>query len=180
MITSIKKFIARFLIAFGISCFVVTIILINQSITPKQRATSAIYTTTSPYSQPVEIIIDDLHINLPIYPATIHEGAWQTTTEGASYLTSSPIPGEKGNSVLYAHNWRSLFGNLVYAKPGEKVQVVFNNNQRKTFTILYTSIVSANQIHITDPSQDTRITLYTCTGFLDSQRFVAVALLNKE
>src|SRR5882757_2741395 len=57
---------------------------------------------------PTEITIKDLGINTPIYPAKVTNQHWQTTDAGASYLTTSPLPGTKGNSIIYAHNWRSL------------------------------------------------------------------------
>ncbi len=126
---------------------------------------------------PKRITISDLGIDLPVYQATIENNVWPTTTKGASYLTTSPIPGNRGNSVIYAHNWTSLFGNLRNAKVGEKVVVTYPDNTKKTFVIAYLSIVPSNQSSILARSNDKRITLYTCTGFLDSQRFVAVAIL---
>src|SRR5947208_1106964 len=74
---------------------------------------------------PNRITISDLGIDLPVYQATIVNNSWPTTDSGASYLTSSPLPGNTGNSVIYAHNWVSLFGNLRNAKVGEKVVVIY-------------------------------------------------------
>lgn len=126
---------------------------------------------------PSRIAIPSLGINLPIYKSAIVNNVWQTTDLGASYLTSSPLPGSKGNSIVYAHNWVSLFGPLQSAKVGEKVIVTYSNGQKKTFVIAYTSIVSPDQSSILAPSKDNRLTLYTCTGLFDSHRFVAVAIL---
>jgi LPXTG-site transpeptidase (sortase) family protein len=128
---------------------------------------------------PDRITITDLGIDLPVYQATIVNNVWPTTTKGASYLTTSPLPGSMGNSIIYAHNWESLFGHLRNAKVGEKVVVTFPDKTKKTFVIAYTSIVPSNQASILAASTDKRITLYTCTGFLDSERFVAVAILKK-
>lgn len=126
---------------------------------------------------PTRIAIPTLGINLPIFKSTIVNNIWQTTDLGASYLTSSPLPGDKGNSIIYAHNWVSLFGPLQSAKVGQKVIVTYPNGTKKTFVIAYTSIVTPNQSTILAPSKDKRITLYTCTGLFDSHRFVAVAIL---
>lgn len=135
-------------------------------------------TAESKQSQlPIHITIADLGISIPVEQATVVENKWPTTDKGASYLTSSPLPGKEGNSVIYAHNWRSLFGNLVQAKVGQEVVIMYPNNTKKTFVIAYTSVVSPNESTILAPSNDKRVTLYTCTGLLDSQRFVAVALL---
>jgi LPXTG-site transpeptidase (sortase) family protein len=128
---------------------------------------------------PREIIVPDLHIDLPIIPAKITNNTWQTTQDGASYLVTSPIPGDPGNSIIYAHNWASLFGSLVYAKPGQKVDIDYADGSSKTFTIEYTQVVSSDESSILAQSKDNRITLYTCTGWFDTKRFVAVAVLDK-
>src|SRR5258708_18555532 len=52
---------------------------------------------------PVRIILADEHIDLPIIPAHLTNRNWQTTDNDASYLLSSPIPGTRGNSIIYAH-----------------------------------------------------------------------------
>lgn len=126
---------------------------------------------------PSRIQIPSLGINLPLFKSTIVKNVWQTTDLGASYLTSSPLPGDTGNSIIYGHNWESLFGPLQNAKVGEKVIVTYPNGEKKTFVIAYTSVVSPDQSSILAPSKDERITLYTCTGLFDSQRYVAVAIL---
>ncbi len=126
---------------------------------------------------PERVTIKDLDIDVPIYTAKVVDNKWPTTENGASYLITSPLPGTDGNSVMYAHNWKSLFGNLVNAKTGQEVQVVYPDKSVKTFVISYTSEVSPEESTILAPSTDKRITLYTCSGFLDSKRFVAVALL---
>ena len=128
---------------------------------------------------PERITIASLGIDLPIYKATIVHNIWPTTDFGASYLTSSPLPGDKGNSIIYAHNWISLFGKLRNAKIGDKVVITYPDHIKKTFVIEYTSIVTPNESSILAPSKDRRITMYTCTGFLDTKRFVAVAILQK-
>ncbi len=124
---------------------------------------------------PQTITIEDLRINLPIIPAKVVNDTWETTFYGASYLTSSPIPGNKGNSVIYAHNWVSLFGRLKQAKPGQQITIAFSNGTKKVFIIKNTKIVDQNDSSIVDQTKDTRITLYTCTGFFDQQRFVVIA-----
>jgi sortase (surface protein transpeptidase) len=50
-----------------------------------------------------------------------------------------------------------------------------NDGVKKEFKVEYTATVDPSQTYIIDNTKDTRITLYTCTGFLDSKRFVVVA-----
>lgn len=126
---------------------------------------------------PVRITIDALSIDAPISPVVVKDNKWPVTAKAASYLAASPIPGDKGNSIIYAHNWKNLFANLVDAQTGEEVIIEFADKTQKTFIITSTSIVTPDTSSILAKSNDTRITLYTCTGFLDTNRFVAVATL---
>lgn len=126
---------------------------------------------------PIEIVIPSLDIHLPIYPSKITNNKWEATEKGISYLSDSPIPGDLGNSILYGHNWENLLGNLPNIKPGEKIYVLLSNKYKKTFVVQYVSIVSPDQSEILNKSSDARITLYTCTGFLDTKRFVVTAIL---
>jgi LPXTG-site transpeptidase (sortase) family protein len=78
---------------------------------------------------------------------------------------------------LYGHNWSALLGSLPKIKPGDKIKIILSNGQEKNFVVKYTSIVAPSDTKILSDSADSRITLYTCAGFLDSKRFVATALL---
>lgn len=129
---------------------------------------------------PQTFSIPDLSISLPIIPAKITNGTWEATKGGVSYLTSSPLPGEKGNSILYGHNFPNLLGKLPQIKPGQVMTVSFSDGTTKTFEVEYTVTVTPDQTHILEQSQDKRITVYTCTGFLDSKRFVVVGILKEE
>lgn len=127
--------------------------------------------------QPVGIQINDINVSLPITSAEIINNKWQASTTGVSYLKSTVTPGEKGNSVLYGHNWPNLLGNLKKTKVGDRINIIYSDNSVRNFEIEYLTIVSPNETSILNNSEDNRITLYTCTGFLDSKRLVAVARL---
>jgi LPXTG-site transpeptidase (sortase) family protein len=127
------------------------------------------------YESPQSIEIPSIAVNLPIVPAIMKGNSWETSNIGVSYLSSSPLPGQKGNSVMYGHNWGHLLGNLSKVKPGQSVYIVMNNGIKQKFVVEYTAVVSPSQTYIIDNTNDSRLTLYTCTGFLDSKRFVVVA-----
>lgn len=176
-----KRFFSYTFIIIGLLSLVFTSYLIWQRNSPRRLAfdisSYKVKNTISVKRLPKRITIKKLDIDLPIYPATLLNGQWEASTEGVSYLQSSVIPGELGNSILYGHNWRNLLGNLPNAHPGQEVIIEFDDHSKEKFMIEYTTIVSPKNINILDPSDDTRLTLYTCTGFLDSKRFVVVALL---
>lgn len=129
-------------------------------------------------NEPVALIIPGLAIHLPIIPTEIKNKKWQTTDLGVSYLKSSAVPGEQGNSIFYGHNWNSLLGNLVHIKSGQQLTIVFADGSKKKFRVQYIGVVSPSQESILKDTTDKRVTLYTCTGFLDSKRFVVVANLS--
>lgn len=124
---------------------------------------------------PINILIPSISADLPVIPATINAKTWGTTTKGVNYLTSSPLPGEKGNSVMYGHNWTSILKNLPKIKPGQKIIVSMQDGKKKEFKVEYTATVTPDQKSTIENTNDTRLTIYTCTGFLDSKRFVVVA-----
>lgn len=124
---------------------------------------------------PEKIKIPSIGVDLPVITSKMKNNSWETTAVGVSYLSSTPVPGESGNSVMYGHNWKSLLGSLPKVKPGQKVTVTMQNGENREFRVIYTATVSPNQISIIANTQDSRLTIYTCVGFLDSKRFVVVA-----
>jgi LPXTG-site transpeptidase (sortase) family protein len=125
---------------------------------------------------PTEIIIDTINVHLPVIAVT----NWKVSNNGVSYLASTPIPGSTGNSVLYGHNWKSLLGNLPNIKRGEYITIKYVNGITKEFIVTDLQIVDPNRTEVLENTTDTRLTLYTCTGFLDRKRFVVTAVYSKD
>lgn len=126
-------------------------------------------------SLPQKLVLPSINAHLDIFPSVIKNNQWQTTGKGVSYLSTSPLPGKTGNSVMYGHNWKSILGDLPKVKPGDEIIVVFGNNTSKHFVVTTTAVVNSDQASIIMPTKDNRLTIYTCTGFLDTKRFVVVA-----
>jgi sortase A len=177
---NMRNFLQRLFLSLGFACIVATGLLFIQRNNPYRLAFKGIEQTSSSYSRnqvlPVNISIASVAISLPIIPAGKTEKFWQTTDQGVSYLLSSPIPGETGNSILYGHNWSNLLGRLGNVIPGDTISITFADGSKKEFIVANTAVVNPDQISILKNSQDRRITVYTCTGFLDSRRFVVTAL----
>lgn len=133
----------------------------------------------SPRFYPVSIEIPAVSIKTAIIPSNLNNKQWETTKDGVSYLLSSPIPGTTGNSILYGHNWPTILGKLEQVKTGQTITITNSNGVRNTFLVESIAIVTPDQIHVLAASNDVRITLYTCTGFLDSKRLVVTAVSSK-
>jgi sortase (surface protein transpeptidase) len=127
--------------------------------------------------QPIGLKITAIDLALSITPAEIENNKWQAFPNAISYLKTTAIPGAKGNSVLYGHNWPNLLADLKKVKPGDNINIIYSDNSSKDFEVEYVTKVSPSETSILKDSPDNRITLYTCAGFLDSERLVVIAKL---
>ncbi len=175
-----RKIVSNLLLFLGVVCLLISLLLFFQrynpgrlafAFTPFEGQISSINSSQTPK----QLLISELGINLKILPSNLQNGRWEATTGGVSYLTLSPLPGQKGNSILYGHNWPNLLGNLTKAKPGQEIFIKYDDNSTKKFVINYTLEVPPTQASILKNSTDVRVTIYTCSGFLDSKRFVVIA-----
>lgn len=129
---------------------------------------------------PDRVVIKSVGIDTRVIRAPYFEKRWELTPHGASWLETSPIPGERGNSIVYGHNWSAIFLNLTKVKPGDYVEVYMSDGSRRVFAITATQVVSPSETGVLNPTTSRQLTLYTCTGFLDTKRFVAAATLQSE
>lgn len=125
---------------------------------------------------PTIIKLPKLGLELPISPAKITNGKWDDPKHSVAFWQDSVLPGEAGNSVFYGHNWPNIFGRLKNSKIGDEIEIGFGDGTTKNFVVENTYIVTADQTHILNQTEDSRLTIYTCTGFLDSKRFVVIAV----
>lgn len=124
---------------------------------------------------PTKISISSLSLTLPVEPTLIKNGVWPTSQIGVSFLANSGNLGNAGNLIFYGHNWKNLLGNLKKVKINDKLVLAGSNGQDYLYSIAYIAEVSSNDISILSNTTDERITLYTCSGFLDKKRLVVVA-----
>lgn len=178
------NFWANFLLALGALGLILSFYLIYQRYNPQKLAFKIdrydsvnSKTAESEIIEPIGIKMNSVDISLPVIPSQIISNKWEATTKGVSYLQTSAIPGEKGNSILYGHNWSNLLGNLKRVKPGDEIVIIFSDNSSKLFYVEFITEVSPNETSILNSSSDERITVYTCSGFLDNKRLVVVAKL---
>ena len=171
-----RKILVSLAFIYALTFFFFGTFLVWQRTTPVKKVIAQAQ-NTSVSTFPVEIKIPKAGIDLPIFGSAIVHGSWQTTTYGVSYLTTSPLPGEVGNSVMYGHNWRSLLGPMKVVKPGDEIDVILADRSIRKFIVYFVSVVTPDETHIYKNTTDNRLTLYTCTGLLDSRRLVVTAIL---
>ncbi|SRR5258708_4699841 len=128
---------------------------------------------------PTRVQIPSQNIDLPITEASIQDGVWQTSQTGATHLDTSARPGESGNVVIYGHNLLRLFGKIRGLKAGDKILVSTSEGKNIEYTVNSTEVVKPDNVEAVLPTTYEILTAYTCTGFLDSQRFVVKATPTK-
>ena len=122
--------------------------------------------------------IERLGVTLPIYPARVVGGKWETTAKGLSHASNSAGIGSTGNTVIYGHNWPNMLKRLPDLKPGDLITIRLSESEMITYTVTYTATISPNDTSLTRNTTDSRLTLYTCIGLLDRYRYVVIAHLN--
>ncbi len=139
-------------------------IVISNALTKKQKKGEV----------PQRIVIPSVGINLSIVPAKVVDGYWELSTTTASYGLGSGLPGEKGNTVIFAHAREGLFLPLQNVTIADKVIVTTKHH---TFTYKVTKItqVYPSDVSVISPTKDETITLFTCTGFMDAKRLIVIA-----
>ncbi len=121
------------------------------------------------------IIISKFNIDLPIKEARIISGVWEINSLGGSHLIGSASPGELGNIIMYGHNQKKLFGKVVGLKVGDKIQLITDDQVIHSYIVSMTKTVEPTDVSVLSPTSEETLTFYTCTGLLDTKRFVVVA-----
>lgn len=119
--------------------------------------------------------IANLNIGLPVEESNIENGVWEISESGASHLSGSSNPTEGGNIIIYAHNQDNLFGPLRNISVGEEI-VLKSGYSEFTYIVTDTFAVNPDNIAPVLPTYEEVLTLYTCTGFLDSKRYIVKAI----
>jgi len=127
------------------------------------------------HAVPTFINIPSLGIELPIDETSISNGFWGITESGASHLTSSPVPGELGNTVIYAKNSPSQFGRLNSLEHGDTITIITKDGIAHEYEVTETKVVSPADSELINNTGIEVVTLYTSYGFGNLKRFVVRA-----
>jgi LPXTG-site transpeptidase (sortase) family protein len=142
---------------------------------PASQNISPILPSDSPRTRqaPTSVYIPKINKKHAIQAAIVKDNAWQVFDKSVAWLSTSAVPGE-GNVILYAHNWKSLWGDLYKLEPGDVIEVE-QNTKRYKYSVVESRAVSKSDIDAV-LSEENRLTLYTCEGTFDEKRRVVYAL----
>lgn len=132
-------------------------------------------TSTQDVDTPVEVLIPSIQIDLKVDPGEIKDGVWLISNTNATYLNTSAPPGTTGNTIIYGHNKKAIFGNLPYLSIGQKIIVKTKSGKIYNYQAKDKYFVGPDRVDLVSPTTSEELTIYTCYGLFDSQRAVIVA-----
>lgn len=139
-----------------------------------------IQTVTERSPEPQKLRIESQNLELPITQSKIHNGVWEIAEATANHLELSARPGEKGNVVVYGHNKPEILGHLHQVQIGDTIKVTNQAGQEFVYQIEGKKIVNPDKIEAVLSTNYEKLTIYTCTGFLDSKRLILEGRLQSE
>ncbi len=125
------------------------------------------------------IVIPKIGVDMPVVEGETEEALEQ----GAWRVPETSTPDQGGNTVISAHRWKLLppstetFYNLDKLEIGDEVTVYW---ERKKYNYLVNDIfeVDKTAVEIQDNTEDSRLTLFTCTPLFSTDlRLVVVSEL---
>lgn len=125
------------------------------------------------------LIIPRMMLQTPILEGPV-SNSFELLKNGVWHLPFSVDPGQEGNAVLAAHRFsytgpRGLFYYLDKLQVGDEIGVQWGNTLHR-YHVESSRTVPPTEVSVQQPTNDTRLTLYTCTPLFNPvNRLVVVA-----
>lgn len=115
--------------------------------------------------------------DLPVVEGEIVNGRWSVSNTVATYLNSSARLGNKGNVIIYGHNRKKIMANLHKVKVNDVILVT--DEQGELWRYQVQQVVRVNPVEVSwlQETAEPVLTIYTCAGFMDSERLIVRARL---
>lgn len=137
--------------------------------------TESVSIKTTSSIKPVYIKAYPVGVDVEIKDAGIVNGIWQVHPNEVSYLKTSDGIGGSSNIILYGHNKINVLGPIRHIKIGAVIEITGNDGKAYKYSVIKTDTVKPdNLVYLNELDKET-LTIYTCTGFLDTERFIVVA-----
>lgn len=180
----LPRYLPEFLLVTGTILVVISTlhrVLRLRSLTLDSQTVSAYQTIQANESKTKALPPHPVHIYIPwfvdvgVSDQLYQNGDWTISNDSASYLVSSAKPTEPGNIIIYGHNTREILGNIRALKGSEKITLSLSDGTKRDYRVTTITEVSPDEVSLLLPTDQETLTLYTCSGFMDSQRFVVQA-----
>ncbi len=131
---------------------------------------------STPQPKPVGLSIAQVGVNIPVESKQLSNGQWYLSDTQAVHLASSASPGEGGNIIVYGHNTQGVLGDVKDIREGDVIALQTEDGKQYEYRVTTLEQVDPDQIEAILPTTYEVLTMYTCSGFLDSQRLIVRAL----
>lgn len=119
--------------------------------------------------KPIHIKAYPVGVDVDIKPAVIINGVWPVFPDRAGYTVND------NNLIIYGHNKNDIFGSIRWIKLGAKIEITGSDNKTYFYEVIKIDTVNPDNLSYIQPTVTETLTLYTCTGFLDTKRFIVIA-----
>lgn len=123
---------------------------------------------------PLRVVIPSLSIDLSVRESKIVNGFWEVSETTASHGLGSAYPGQNGNIVVFAHARERLFLPLRNIKNDATVYILTSDSWHR-YRVTATKLVAPADVTVIAPTEEETLTLFTCSGFMDSKRLIVTA-----
>lgn len=130
--------------------------------------------TPGPQS-PTRIVIESIGVDAPVVPGD----DWEQLKKGAGHHLNSANPGERGNTVISAHNdiFGEIFRHLDQAELEDEV-IVYAGETPFRYIVKAKRIVEPSTVEVMAPTASPVLTLITCYPYMiNTHRMVIIAEL---
>lgn len=124
---------------------------------------------------PKKLVIGD-KVDISLDEAVLTGKVWQVSPTNGSYLMNSARLGKVGNMIIYGHNRKPILGNLKQVKVGEEIKLFDVMGKEWPYRVVKTVVVNPKDTSWLQETDIPTLTVYTCTGLLDSQRLIVRAV----
>ncbi|HQE93502.1 MAG TPA: class D sortase [Anaerolineae bacterium] len=122
---------------------------------------------------PQRIVIPAINVDAPV----VEGDDWEALKKGAGHHIGSANPGERGNSVISAHNdiYGEIFRDLPELNVGDEI-LVQTQTQVYRYRVEQTRIIEPTDVSVMASTTTPVLTLITCYPYgIDSHRIVVIA-----
>ena len=148
---------------------------IPEHLRPLVQSLSNLPIPTPGPAQANRIQIPAISIDAPV----VQGDSWEQLKKGVGQRIGTVNPGERGNTVLSAHNdiFGEIFRRLDQLEPGDEI-ILHTSQKAYVYVVTRKKIVEPTDISVMDSSTDSTVTLISCYPYLiDDQRIVVQAQL---
>ncbi len=122
------------------------------------------------FGHPVRIVIPSIDVNAPVEEVGIKDGVYEVPWWDVGWHRDSASLGRPGNTIFDGHlttiDAGKVFSRLHELRPGDVIYL-FSPGYRTAWVVASSERVPNTENGFVAPSEDVRVTLYTCEGTFD-------------